>query len=66
MLGAFVISVVQLIVRYDEMFGFGWNWLSKLYYSLPLSAYSLAWLPVSILLYAAVRFLPEAKAAETA
>lgn len=65
-LGSFVISVVQLIVRYDEMFGFGWNWLSKLYYSLPLSAYSLAWLPVSLLLYAAVRFLPGERSAEPA
>ncbi len=56
-IGAFVISVLQLLVRYSEMFDFGWNALSRIYYSLPLAAYSLAWLPVSIALFAAVRIL---------
>ena len=54
----FVISVVELISRYSEMFGLGWRWAESLYRSMPLSAYSLAWLPVCIVVYAAVRLLP--------
>ncbi|MBE6042485.1 MAG: hypothetical protein E7220_08225 [Clostridiales bacterium] len=52
MISAFVISIIQLAVRYDEMFGFGWDILGKAYYALPLAEYSLAWLPVSIILFA--------------
>ena len=55
----FVISVIELISRYSGMFGLGWSWAEKLYSSLPLSAFSLAWLPVSIIVYAAVRLLPK-------
>ena len=55
----FVISVIELISRYSGMFGLGWSWAEKLYSSLPLSAYSLAWLPVCIIVYAAVRLLPK-------
>ncbi len=54
----FVISIIELISRYSEMFGLGWRWAENLYSSLPLSAYSLAWLPVSIVVYAAVHLLP--------
>lgn len=53
----FVISIIELISRYSEMFGLGWRWAENLYSSLPLSAYSLAWLPVSIVVYAAVHLL---------
>jgi branched-subunit amino acid permease len=55
----FVISVIELVSRYSGMFGLGWSWAEKLYSSLPLSAYSLAWLPVCIIVYAAVRLLPK-------
>ena len=55
---SFIISVLEMLTRYDEMFGFGWGALDKAYHSLPLSGYSLAWVPVSLLVYAAVRFLP--------
>lgn len=54
----FVISIIELISIYSEMFGLGWRWAENLYSSLPLSAYSLAWLPVSIVVYAAVHLLP--------
>jgi len=49
---AFAISVLQLAVRYSEMFSLGWDVLSRAYYALPLAEYSLAWLPVCIVLYA--------------
>ena len=55
---AFAISILQLAVRYSEMFDLGWNVLSKAYYALPLSEYSLAWLPVSIVIFAAVCLFP--------
>lgn len=58
MVGTFVISIFQLIVRYEEMFDMGFDWLSGLYYSLPLASYSLAWVPFCIVLYAAGRYLP--------
>lgn len=50
-ISAFLISVMQLAVRYSEMFGLGWNALSKAYYSLPLAEYSLAWLPVCVIVF---------------
>ena len=49
-IGSFVVSVIQLAVRYSEMFSLGWDKLSSLYYALPLAEYSLAWLPVSLIL----------------
>ena len=55
----FAISVIELASRYSEMFGLGWKWAESLYGSLPLSVYSLAWLPVGIIVYAAVRLLPK-------
>ncbi len=55
---AFVISILQFAVRYSEMFDLGWNILSKAYYALPLAEYSLAWLPVSIIVFAAICLLP--------
>ena len=58
---AFIISVLEMLTRYDEMFSFGWGALDKAYHALPLSGYSLAWVPVSLLVYAAVRFLPRKK-----
>lgn len=54
----FVISVIELASRYSVMFGLGWSWAEGLYSRLPLSAYSLAWLPVCIIVYAATRFIP--------
>ena len=48
----FAISVIELASRYSEMFGLGWKWAESLYGSLPLSVYSLAWLPLCIILYA--------------
>ena len=50
-ISAFAISILQLAVRYSEMFSLGWDVLSKAYYALPLAEYSLAWLPVSLILY---------------
>ena len=50
-ISALIISVIQLGVRYSEMFGLGWDHLAGLYYRLPLAGYSLAWLPVSALIY---------------
>ena len=44
--------VLQLAVRYSEMFGLGWDMLSRVYYALPLAEYSLAWLPACLILYA--------------
>jgi branched-subunit amino acid permease len=53
----FVISVIELISRYSEMFGLGWSWAEGLYSRMPLSAYSLAWLPVCIIVFVAVRLM---------
>ncbi|MBQ6371610.1 MAG: branched-chain amino acid transport system II carrier protein [Oscillospiraceae bacterium] len=53
----FVISIIELISRYSVMFSLGWSWAEGLYSRMPLSAYSLAWLPVSIVVYASVRLL---------
>jgi branched-subunit amino acid permease len=44
-------------VRYDEMFGLGWDALSRLYYIMPLAEYSLAWLPVCLAVYAVMTVL---------
>ena len=57
-IASFVISLIQLAVRYSEMFSLGLDTISKAYYAMPLSQYSLAWLPVSILVYAVICFLP--------
>ena len=54
-IGAFIISAIQLIVRYSDMFGLGWDVFTDLYNRLPLAGYSLAWLPVSILVYVIVK-----------
>lgn len=51
-ISAFVISILQLACRYNEMFDLGWDMLSRIYYALPLAGYSLAWLPICIILYA--------------
>lgn len=53
----FVMSLIQMVVRYDEMFELGLNWLTAFYEKLPLSSYNLAWLPVSILVFALMRVL---------
>lgn len=55
MISAFIISVLEMLVRYSDMFSLGWDALAKAYGALPLSGYSLAWLPVSVILYAVVR-----------
>ena len=54
----FAISIIEPISRYSEMFGLGWSWAEGLYSRLPLSAYSLAWLPVAIIVFTAVRLMP--------
>ena len=51
-ISALTISVLQLGVRYSDMFSLGWDHLTALYNKLPLAGYSLAWLPVSMLIYA--------------
>ena len=47
----FLVSILQLAVRYSDMFGLGWNHLCAVYNSLPLASYSMAWLPLSIVFY---------------
>ena len=64
--GAFAISVIELAVRYNEMFGMGMDWLDKAYSMLPLAEYSLAWVPVSLILYAVIRLVPGAAAGAAA
>ena len=54
---AFIVSILQLAVRYSEMFGLGWDHISRIYYALPLAEYSLAWLPASVLVFAAAALL---------
>jgi LIVCS family branched-chain amino acid:cation transporter len=56
-ISAFLISILQLAVRYSEMFDLGWNALGKAYYSLPLAEYSLAWLPVCVIVFAMVKLI---------
>ena len=48
---AFLVSILQLTVRYSDMFGLGWDHLCAVYNSLPLASYSMAWLPLSIGIY---------------
>lgn len=50
-ISALIISVLQLGARYSDMFGLGWDHVTGLYNRLPLAGYSLAWLPVSVLIY---------------
>ena len=50
-ISALIISTLQLGVRYSDMFGLGWDHLTAMYNRLPLAGYSLAWLPVSTLIY---------------
>ncbi|MBQ9272418.1 MAG: branched-chain amino acid transport system II carrier protein [Mogibacterium sp.] len=52
-IAAFAVSVLQLAVRYSEMFGLGWDAPGNAYYALPLAGYSLAWLPVCLVAFAA-------------
>ena len=54
-ISALIISVLQLIVRYNDMFSLGWDRFADLYNSLPLAGYSLSWLPVSVLIYAIIK-----------
>ena len=54
-ISSFLISILQLIVRYNEMFNFGWDVLSKVYYSLPLAEYGLAWLPVCAVVFTVLK-----------
>ena len=57
MITAFIVSILQLLVRYSEMFGLSWAAVSSLYYHMPLAEYSLAWLPVSLIVFAAARIV---------
>lgn len=50
-ISALIISTLQLASRYSDMFGLGWDAVTGLYGRLPLAQYSLAWLPVSVLIY---------------
>ena len=54
-ISSFAVSLLQLAVRYSDMFGLGWDIVSGLYNALPLSSYSLAWVPISAVLYIAIR-----------
>ena len=54
MISAFAVSIIEMLVRYSDMFSLGWDVLAKAYHTLPLSDYSLAWLPVSVVLYALI------------
>ena len=56
-ISSLIISVLQLIVRYSDMFGLGWDRFADLYNRLPLAGYSLSWLPVSILIYAIIKLI---------
>ncbi len=64
MISAFIISIIEMLVRYSDMFSLGWDALAKAYRALPLSGFSLAWLPVSIILYAVVRVSCRLRSAE--
>ncbi len=55
MISAFIISILQMAVRYSEMFNMGWEYISKVYYAFPLAEYSLAWVPVSIVFFGLIR-----------
>ena len=54
---AFAVSILQLAVRYSEMFSLGWTVPEKIYFSLPLSEYSLAWFPLSLIVFIIVNFI---------
>ena len=56
-ISSLIISVLQLIVRYSDMFGLGWDRFADMYNRLPLAGYSLSWLPVSILIYAIIKLI---------
>lgn len=51
-IASFAVSLVQLAVRYSDMFGLGWEHIAGLYSRLPLAEYSLAWFPLSLAVYA--------------
>ncbi|MCR4607484.1 MAG: hypothetical protein K5771_07150 [Oscillospiraceae bacterium] len=53
-ISSLAVSVLQLAVRYSDMFTLGWDGLSSFYNRLPLAGYSLAWLPVCLVVYAAL------------
>ena len=55
---AFAISVIELAARYIEMSGLGPAWVVNAYSALPLSGYSLTWVPVSLIIFAAARLIP--------
>ena len=58
MIGAFVVSLIELAARYSDMFSFGWNWIVSLFNTLPLSSVSLAWLPVSVIIFIVFKLIP--------
>lgn len=53
-ISSLAVSVLQLAVRYSDMFTLGWDGLNSFYNRLPLAGYSLAWLPVCLVVYAAL------------
>ncbi|MBQ0018221.1 MAG: branched-chain amino acid transport system II carrier protein [Clostridiales bacterium] len=55
MIAAFAMSILELLSRYNEMFNWGQGWIDTAFHAMPLSAYSLAWLPVSAVVYLAVK-----------
>lgn len=50
-IASFAISVLQLVARYSEMFSLGWTAIENTYNALPLAQYSMAWLPVSVIIF---------------
>ena len=54
-IGALIVSILQLAVRYSDMFSIGLDRFTHLYNMLPLAGYSLAWLPVSVLIYVIIK-----------
>lgn len=61
MITAFAISIWELVVDYNEMFSLGFEAIGKGYELLPLSGYSLAWMPLSVVVFAAVRLVNNKK-----
>ena len=54
-ISAFAVSILEMAVRYSEMFHLGWDTIGMIYHELPLADCSLAWLPVSLTAFAVVR-----------
>ena len=60
-IAAFIISVMQLLARYSDMFDLDWTWITGPYNAMPLSAQGLAWVPVSVIVYIIVKLARKSK-----